>query len=108
MSDEAQCDVTTCSFLEELGKVLGGLMDYLEMMAAGRKLIDKHGLHDWGFDVQTLCRKPDLTAREACVATRTARQYTRRFTDRELLREEQAFPPTSINGRGAKLRMWKG
>lgn len=67
-------------------------MDYLEMIAAGRKLLDKHGLHDWGFDVQNLCRKLGLTARKACVATRTARQYIRRFTDMELLREEQVFP----------------
>jgi hypothetical protein len=37
-------------------------MDYLEMMAAGRKLLDKHGLHDWRFDEQNLRRKPDLTS----------------------------------------------
>jgi hypothetical protein len=31
-------------------------------------------------------------AREACVAARTARKYTRRFTDMKLLREKRVFP----------------
>ena len=31
------------------------------MMAKGRALLDKHGLHDWRFDVQNLRRKPGLT-----------------------------------------------
>ena len=34
-------------------------MDYEEMMAKGRALLDKHGLHDWRFDVQNL-NKPDF------------------------------------------------
>jgi hypothetical protein len=37
-------------------------MDYSEMMAAGRKLLDKHGLHDWRFDVQNLRRRPGLAS----------------------------------------------
>jgi hypothetical protein len=36
-------------------------MDHDEMMAKGRALLDKHGLHDWRFDVQNLRRKPGLT-----------------------------------------------
>jgi len=39
-------------------------MEYDEMMARGRALLDKHGLHDWRFDVQNLRRKPGLTSRD--------------------------------------------